>query len=374
MKRIMLAVTLLTAFVQPALAEVKCIDTAGEAVIVNNDIPSAKAEAIMRAKWAAIEQVAGVEVKAQSIVQNLMMVDEAVSKQIQGVVTKYKVNGQSSKDDTMTVQINSCVESAKAKETLSSLALNNSIAVFIPARKPGKSGKSAEYEETNILSEALIGKLADQGYTVVDVAPTHELGVAEMEKALKSGNFLSLRSLMYKFLTNVLLIGKTDYTISTRKGEDVGYGIAMPFTNVTVRLTYRLVTKDQSGKFIILSSGTEQGKGLANNVEDATAEGLKDLSEKISPVILEKVGRHIQGIAKRVEVKVAGITELSDNFAVKEVLQNIAWVTKVEEKGLGEFTVSYPENPIYLVNSLSQKGVFRVEQFTPTAISLKYLK
>ena len=45
---------------------------------------------------------------------------------------------------------------------------------------------------------------------------------------------------MYKFLSNILLIGKIDYTISTRKGQDIGYGISMPFNNVTVRLTYRI--------------------------------------------------------------------------------------------------------------------------------------
>lgn len=56
-------------------AELKCVDAEGEAVIVNNDVPSAKAEAIARAKWNAIEQAVGVEVKAQSVVQNMTLVD-----------------------------------------------------------------------------------------------------------------------------------------------------------------------------------------------------------------------------------------------------------------------------------------------------------
>ena len=274
---------------------------------------------------------------------------------------------------------------------MTSLALNNSIAVFIPARKPkvvretedirkGPHGKSErhglevkdEFDETNILTETLIGKLTEQGFTVVDVAPTHAMDAREIENAIKSRNFLTLRSLMYKFLSNMLLIGKIDYTISTKKGQDIGYGISMPFNNVTVRLEYRIVTRDESGKMVILTAGTEQGKGLATNVEDATANGLKDLSEKLTPIVLDKVSQYIKGIAKKVQVKVTDITDINTNFEIKGILQNIAWVTNVEEKGMGEFIVSYSENTIYLANSISQKGNFQIVSFSPYAIRLAY--
>jgi len=171
-----------------------------------------------------------------------------------------------------------------------------------------------------------------------------------------------------------VLIGKVDYTVSTKKGQDIGYGISMPFNNVTARLTYRMISKNASGNMVILEAGTEQGKGLASSVEDAAAESLQDLAKKLTPTILDKVGKHLKGVTKRVEVKVNGITDLRDNFAIKEDLQNLAWVTEVEEKGLGEFTVGYPENPIYLANSLSQKDNFQLQSFTPTQIRLNYIE
>jgi hypothetical protein len=351
---------------------VTCIDAEGEAVIINNDIPSAKAEAVARAKWSAVEQVVGVEVKAQSVVQNMALVDDAVSKNIKGFVAGYKLLQQENRKDTIWVKINACIEPTKAKDAISSLALNNSVAVFIPAKKPGSIRD--EYEETSILSENLIGKLTEQGYTVVDVAPTHALEAKEVENAIKSGNFLTLRSLVYKFLSNVLLIGKIDYAISTKKGESIGYGISMPFNNVTVRLTYRIVTKDASGKTVILAAGTEEGRGLAMSVEDATANGMKELSVKLTPVVLDKVGQYIKGIAKKISVKVEGITDINTNFEVKNILQHLAWVTNVEEKGLGEFVVSYPENTVYLANSISQKGMFHLKGFSPYSITVKYQK
>jgi hypothetical protein len=384
---------MLVFYSQEALCETKCVDSEGEAIIVNNDVPSAKAEAVARAKWSAVEQVVGVEVKAQSVVQNMALVDDAVSKNIRGVVTGYKLLQQENIKDTMWVKINACVEPAKAKEAVSSLALNNSIAVFIPAKKPkvvkemeeihktpyGKTERSGlatkdEYDETNILSENLIGRLTEQGYTVFDIAPTHAMDAQEIENAVKSGNFLTVRSLMYKFLSNILIIGKIDYSISTRKGQDIGYGISMPFNNVTVRLTYRIVTRDEAGKTKILTAGTEEGKGMAMNVEDAAANGMKDLSQKLTPVILEKVSQYIKGIAKKVQVKVTGISDMSTNFEVKEILQNIAWVLNVEDKGLGEFIVSYPENSVYLANSISQKGNFQIVNFSPYSITINYQK
>ncbi|MBI5204483.1 MAG: hypothetical protein HZA11_06155 [Nitrospirae bacterium] len=377
-------VSLLVSLAMPFISEanVKCIDAEGEAVIVNNDVPSSKTEAIARAKWSAIEQSVGVEVKAQTVVQNFAVVDDAISKNIRGLVTGYKLILEDNRKDTFWVRINACIEPTKAQDALMSLALNNSLAVFIPARKPkviseytGSHGTSLqttdEYDETNVLSEKLIGKLIEQGYQVVDVAPTHAMDAADIEKAVKSGNYMTVRSLMYKFLSNVLLIGKIDYTISTKKGEDVGYGISMPFHNVTVRLTYRLITRDKSGKNIILQAGAEEAKGLAMSVEDATEKGLQALQEKITPIVLEALSKHIKGASKKISFTAKDVSDISANFQIKEILQNTAWVTSVEEKKLGEFLVGYPENIVYLINSLVQKG-FRLTNFTNYSVTMEY--
>jgi len=357
-----------------ASAQARTVVTEGEAAIVNNDIPSARQEAIARAKWAAIEQVVGVQVKAESFVQNMTLVEDVIKTQVTGVVKRFDVLDQRQKDDIYRVRIRATVEPTEAQQAVSTLALNDSIAVFIPARMPQTDGET-QFEETNILSETLIGKLIAQDYKVIDVAPTGVADAAEIEGALRGGHSLMLRSLMYKFLSNILIIGKTDYMISTKKGEDIGYGLRMPFNNVTARLTYRIVAKNnKTGAVEVLMAGTEQAKGLANNVEDAAATALKDLAEKISPTILDTVARYIQRNMKKIQVKVAGVSDLDTNMEVKEILQNIIWVTAVDDKGMGEYIVSYPENSLYLANSIKQKGNFKIVNFTPYSISLEYQK
>ena len=356
-----------------ALSAEKCVNAEADAAIVNNDIPSARLEAIARAKWAAIEQVVGTEIKAQSFVQNFTLVEDVIKTKAGGVVRSYKVVKQDNRQESVNVMINACVEPAGAKEAVSQLALNNSVAIFIPARKPGRSGD--EFEETNILSETLIGKITEQNYTVVDVAPTGTVDAREIENSMKSGSTLAVRSMMYKFLSNLIIIGKVDYTISTKKGENIGYGIAMPFNNVTVRLTYRMIAKNnKTGNMEILTAGTEQAKGLANNVEDAAAEAMKELSQNLAPVILDKIAAYIKGNTKKVAVRINGVTDVDTVLEIKGLLQSIVWVSEVEEKQMGDFIVSYPENTLYLANSIKQKGGFKIINFSPYSLTLDYQK
>jgi len=356
-----------------ANAQIKCVNADGEAIILNRDTPSAKMEAVARAKWTAIEQVVGTEVKAQSFVQNFALVEDVIKTQSGGIVKSYKIVDEKIKEDLINIKINACVEPSQAREAVSSLGLNNSIALFIPARKPGRYGD--EFEENNILSETLVSKILEQGYKVVDVAPTHAVDAMEIERAMRSGSTLSLRSMMYKFLSNLIIIGKVDYTISTKKGENIGYGLSMPFNNVTVRLTYRILAKNnKTGSMEVLHAGTEQAKALANSTEDAAAQAMKELAENLTPTLLDKIGQFIQGNTKKVAVQISGVSDLDTVLEVKSILQSIVWVSAVEEKTMGAFVVSYPENTLYLANSIQQKGNFKLVQFTPYSLTLDYLK
>jgi hypothetical protein len=46
----------------------------------------------------------------------------------------------------------------------------------------------------------------------------------------------------------------------------------------------------------------------------------------------------------------------------------------VEEKNMGDFVVSYPENNLYLANSIKQKGSLKVVNFSPYSLTLDYQK
>jgi len=284
-----------------------CIESIGEAPIIDNDVYAAKMEAIARAKWTAIEKALGLEIKGETVVQNNAFIDEAVIKKIKRMITDSKTIYEQNKQSVYLVKLNVCVEPSKAKETVLSLALNKRISIFILTKRHRQMGM---YDETNILSEKLTGRLVEHGYSVVDIAGTRAIERERIENAIQGNDYFALRTIMYKFFSNVLIIGKTDYSIGTKRGEDIGYGIAMPFQHVIVRLIYRIVTRDSSGNIFVLAAGSEQGKGLANHVSEAIAQGMEDLAEKFLPKLAEKLNEFIQGITKRVLVKVVNVADM----------------------------------------------------------------
>jgi hypothetical protein len=76
--------------------------------------------------------------------------------------------------------------------------------------------------------------------------------------------------------------------------------------------------------------------------------------------------------AKWTAIRINGVADLDTNQEIKGMLQQIVWVTEVEEKRMREFVVGYPENSLYLANSLRQKGRFKILDFTPYALILEW--
>lgn len=379
-------------------SEPLCKEGTGEAAIIRGDVSSARIEAIARARWAVVEEVVGVAIKANTIVQNQQLVDDMISKKVNGYVSSFKVLSEEVQANAIAVRVNACVEPEKAGDAVSMLARNRAVSVFIPARKPrvvegdesitvtssdkkqvsrtrqSTSKTVDEYEESNIFSENLIGRLAETGYQVTDIAPTHMVDAEAVEKAMRSNNFTTLRSLLYKFMSNVMLVGKVDYTVSQKKGDDIGYGAENPFNRVTVRLSYRLVGRSpETNQFVILNAGTAEKQGVASSVEDAASKGLQALVDQNVPVILSKLEKHIQGVTKKINVKVVGKGNVDRSIDLRQILSSITWVTDVQPLALNEYTLSYPENSLYLANSLSQDSRLKVAEFSPDRIVLNYI-
>jgi len=345
-----------------------CVNSSGEGYINQGDAASAKVEAINRAKWQAVEEVAGVDVKSKTVVEDSMLLNDVIMTQARGLVTGFKVLKEKRLSDTVSVTLNVCVVPSNAENAVSALALNSSISVFIPARSISPGSKD-NYDDENILAQTVIGNLAEKGFSVRDIAESHSLKLKDIEAALRSREQRVLRSLIYKNLSNTILIGRVEPTKSVAKGADMGNGLTMPFNNVTARLTYQLVTRDTSGKMVVLAAGAEDANGMASSVEDAYANSLKNLAKKVIPLLLGKINARLNEIANKVMVKVQGVNTTSEVFAIRDILQKITWVTDVEESGIGEFRVTFPENPIYLANGLSQKG-FKILQYQVNSITV----
>jgi len=348
-------------------AECKVVESTGEALIQNGDIGAAKNQAIIRAKWAALENAAQVNIKVETIVQNAILVDESIKSEVSGAVKNYTILDEGKDGDTYWVKIKAEVEPKNAVKTVSIFAKNTSISVLLPVVFP-----DGRVLESSPLSEKIINELVLQNFEVVDIASLgNPYSIEQLNNAMKNNDFLTLRSLAYRALSGVLLVGKVESIATAKEGKNVGYGINLPFNIVSGKLTYRLIGT-KNGQKIILDSGYVTARGQAASVDDAVYNMLENLSYEVTNRIISSISEKIRGIEnKKVEIVLAGNTDVDKLLQLKNDLQYIAWVLNIETQGTDKLVLDYPEKVVYLANAIEQKRDYSIKKINDRQIILE---
>jgi hypothetical protein len=343
------------------------VETDGEAAITADDVPSARLEAIARARWDAVERVAGVETQASSFVSNYVLLDDSIIQRTAGVISQFTVLSESRKNDIYTVRIRATVGADPARKALNQVASNRAIAVYLPMILPDGSVR-----ESHEVSGKLIRRLIKDGYEVVDVADRgFAVTDAQVRSALTSGDYSSLNALLYKFRTNVLLVGTLDFEQIGRKGQRDPTG-TLTFDMVSAALNYRVVSGDGERLRTVLASGHLTEKGSGQSIERAIANALTEFATHQLPQVIEDVQRNVRAKTRLVRVRIEGVGSMADDALVRDTLRGIAWVARVEAERLGEYVVEYPERTLYLAAGLNSKTGFRVADFSESAVLARY--
>jgi hypothetical protein len=340
-------------------ANKKTVEAFGEAEIKGNDIASAKIQATARAKWAAMEKAAGVKVKVESLVQNAVLVDEAIKSEVGGVVESYKIIDEGKDGNVYWNKIRATIVPQKALKAMSFVAKNTSVAILIPVIFP-----DGKVEETTSLTENIISQLIENGLEVADLAESGDnVAVRDIEKAMRRNDFMAMRNLAYKHLSGVILIGKVDTIATAREGKNVGYGVSLPFNIVTGQMTYRLIG-EKNGRKVILASGHVSGRGQGATVEDATYNMMDNLNKNVSARLIGLVLEKVKGINnKPIEVVLSRNRDINKLLDLKHTLTYISWVLETKEQGMDTIMVKYPEKSLYLATAINSKGKYRVKKF-----------
>jgi len=348
----------------------RCIPSTGvgEASVIGGDRGSARAEALARAKWDAIEKALGVTTSVKTIVQNFSLLDEVIKNEVGGFIRDVKVLSEENYEDMVSVKVKGCVYPKEAEKALSFISRDTAFSVLIVTKKAG----SVELDEMNPVSAELINILNQQGFKVYDFAGDPNIDPYQIETAIAQRRFIVLRSYMSKALSGAMVVGKVELIPSTRAGQDIGYGISSPLNVVTARLNYYLLTRDNRGVRII-ASGSISAQGRALNVDDAGYKAMESLARRLGGDIMGKIERYMASKRKVVNVVVKGVRSTRQNFAIKEKLQRVPWVKSVEDMGLGKFRVEYLENTVYLANAIERIPELKLISFTPTEIEAKLM-
>jgi len=367
MKKILLTLSLMM-FSVVAFAAPVTVTAIGEADIVSGDMTSAKLQAVARAKWAAMEEASGVRVKSETIVQNAVLVDEAIKNEVTGVIQNYTVTGEEEDGQIYRVMISATIIPEKAKDAVGLLAKNTSISVMIPVVFPDK-----HIEETNILTETVINELTMQQLEVIDIVSTDGTNVKQLDQAMRTNNYMAMRNIAAKHLSGTILVGKVETTATAKEGSDVGYGVSLPFNVVTGRLTYRLLT--QNGPSVrILASGFLAARGMGATLDDATNQMMENMNREVSQKLVSIVMEKLKGANnKSISVQIAGNPTLGDLMELKQMLTYTAWVLEVKERGTDMLTLMYPEKSLYLATAINSKPNYKVIKLTDYSLVVEKL-
>lgn len=367
MRKLILGLIILM-FSVSAFAATVTVSAVGEADILNGDKSSAKLQATARAKWAAMEEASGVRVKSETIVQNAVLVDEAIKNEVTGVVRSYKVTGEEEDGQIYRIMISAVIAPEKAREAMGTIAMNTSVAVMIPVVFPDK-----HVEETNVLTETVINELTSNQLEVVDIADADGTKTAELDKAMRTNNYMAMRAIASKYLSGTILIGKVDTVATAKEGTDIGYGVSIPFNVVTGRLTYRLLTQQGSGTKI-LASDFLSARGMGATLEDATHQMMDNMSREVSTKLVSTVLEKIKGAnSKSISVQMVGKTSIEDLMDLKQMLSYTAWVLEVDDNGVDTLKVKYPEKALYLATAISSKPNYKIVKLNDYLIQVEKL-
>ena len=361
----------ITATLAPAAwSKEVCVEVIGEAVNAKKDLAAAKMEATLRAKMAAVDQVAGVDVASKTKVLNAMLLDDIIVKKARGVVTGTTILSQQQTDDNYTVNAKICVEDSTISDFIAEVSRNSSVVVIVEVDKKNNLAPADDIVKEMIKS-TIGNKLLDKEFNVFEEVTGSALSKTSDGKGYDEQQ---VRKFLQQYLANVIVLVTVTGDVLFKKGEDIGYGVSTPFNTVKLWLNYRVFNKDtQTGKLQVARSGHESINETSPTEKEAYISGLEKLSNRISGKIVTAVSETAKKSERRLLLKLNGVTNVAQALELKTTLQGYPWVVSVEEEGLGSYWVVYGEKPVYLANSMANAGIFKISSFDGSGITADYL-
>lgn len=367
MRRLVPAVVLfaaVTAGAQPSACrqqgDVHVCQTEGFGTIINNDLAQAKDEAVIDAQRKALEQVAGVQVDAETITRNQVLFDQLVRTRTGGVIQTYRVlpGDAPLPDGRYQVQVEAWVKAGDVKDRLEALVSELSMIVVIPERNMDQPQAQPAVENE------IVSRLVDGGYHVHDHAQLQRLAARDKLAALLRGDEQTAREISLRFLANLIVTGEASARFSQNNS-----GIVSAYARVTAR-----VMEADTARIIANVSLEERGFG-----RDQIGAGERALQAASRPAA-EKLAQALDGYFKRkerrIDVRLRRLPSLDEYRRAKAFLEKQRWVTAVNEGAytLDESTIllTYPEKTLYLAARIGREPRYRLVEFDRNRILLEY--
>jgi hypothetical protein len=352
------------AFAQPsscrAEGQVHVCRTEGFGTILLGDTATAGDEAIIDARQRALEQVAGVQVDAETITRNQALFDQIVRTKTGGMIQAENVlEKKPTGDGRIRVLMEAWVKAGDVQERLESLVSELSLLVLVPETNVGQRQDQA------IVENAIVSRLVDTGYRVLDHVQVQKVANRDTLAALGRGDAQAAREIGLRFLSNLVVLGEA----TTRFSQNTA-GIVSAYARVTAR-----VIETETGR-VVANVSLDQVRGFASDPTSAGERALTAAAKPAAEKLLEKLDEYYKKKERRIEVRVRNLPSLDDYRRMKAFLEKQRWVSAVTEGGYAadesKLVLTYPEKTIYLATGVRREPRYRVLEFDRVRLFIEY--
>ncbi len=340
--------------------EVHVCEAEGFGTIINNDVAQARDEARIDVGRKALEQVAGIQVDAETITRNQVLFDQLVRTQSRGLVETLDVLEEGKlADGRYRVRGSVRVKATEVQERIESLVSELSLVVLIPEQNLGTpSGQP-------IVENEIVSRLVEAGYRVLDFATVQKLTKRDQMAALLRGDEQVAREIGLKFLSNLIVIGQ-----ATSRFSQNNQGILSAHARVTAR-----AIESETGR-VVANVSLDQIRGFGGSPEAAGERALVNAAKPSAERLLQALDAFFKRKERRIDVRVRNLPSLDEYRRAKALLQKQRWVSDVAEGGFASeisvITLTYPEKTLYLASRLGQDPRYRLLEFDRSRILMEY--
>ena len=332
----------------------------GFGTVFGGDLAQARDEALIDANRRALEQVAGVQVDAETITRNQALFDQLIRTQSRGIIQSVDVLEDGTlPDGRYRVRVSARVKAGEVKDKLESLVSELALVVLIPEQNFGQPTAQP------IVENEVVSRLEEAGYRVLDYATLQKLAKRDQVAALLRGDEQAAREIGLKFLSNLIVIGQATTRFSQRNN-----GIVSAYARVTAR-----AIESETGR-IVANVSLEQVRGFGRSAETAGETALGNAKKAAAEQLVQKLDAYFKKKERRLEVRVKSLPSVDEYRRAKAFLEKQRWVSGVEEAGyapeVSVITLVYPEKTLYLASRLGREPRYKLLEFDRVRILMEY--
>ena len=332
----------------------------GFGTVFGGDLAQARDEALIDASRRALEQVAGVQVDAETITRNQALFDQLIRTQSRGIIQSVDVLEEGKlPDGRYRVRVSARVKAGEVKDKLESLVSELALVVLIPEQNFGQPTAQP------IVENEVVSRLEEAGYRVLDHATLQKLAKRDQVAALLRGDEQAAREIGLKFLSNLIVIGQ-----ATTRFSQNNQGVISAYARVTAR-----AIESETGR-IVANVSLEQVRGFGRSAETAGETALGNAKKAAAEQLVQKLDAYFKKKERRIEVRVKRLPSVDEYRRAKAFLEKQRWVSGVEEAGyapeVSVITLVYPEKTLYLASRLGREPRYKLLEFDRARILMEY--